>query len=65
LAERLRQMFAGEIVLSEQGQEIRCTISIGVAALLPGENARNLLLRADEATYEAKRQGRNCVCIAR
>jgi diguanylate cyclase (GGDEF)-like protein len=64
LAERLRQSFADARVLSDQGLEIRCTISIGVAQLLPGEDARRLLQRADEATYAAKHQGRNCVVLS-
>ncbi len=64
LAERLRQGFADEVILSDQGQEVRCTISIGVAQLHPNEDARSLLHRADEATYEAKHQGRNCVVLS-
>ncbi len=39
----------------------RLTISLGVAALLPGEGADMLLVRADEALYAAKRRGRNRV----
>ncbi len=38
------------------------TISIGVAALQPGEDASSLLARADQALYQAKREGRDRVC---
>lgn len=39
-----------------------CTVSIGVAATVPGEGGIDTLLgRADEALYRAKAAGRNCV----
>jgi diguanylate cyclase (GGDEF)-like protein len=38
------------------------TVSLGVASLVPGtEIAEELVRRADERLYEAKRAGRNCV----
>lgn len=40
------------------------TISIGVASLQPGEDASSLLARADQALYQAKRDGRDRVCRA-
>jgi len=38
------------------------TISIGVAALRAGDDASSLLSRADQALYDAKREGRDRVC---
>lgn len=64
LAERLRQGFADEIVLADNGQEIRCTISVGLAAYRLGEAESQFIRRADEANYEAKRRGKNCVVTA-
>ncbi|GJD93161.1 GGDEF domain-containing protein [Methylobacterium iners] len=40
------------------------TMSIGVAEHRPGENAAALVERADGALYEAKRTGRNRVCLS-
>ena len=41
----------------------RVTISAGVAQFRAGDNAASLIERADAALYEAKRLGRNKVCI--
>lgn len=37
------------------------TVSIGIAAIQPGEDWAHWLKRADQALYHAKRSGRNCV----
>lgn len=39
----------------------RITVSVGVAQYGPGESGSDLIHRADEALYEAKREGRNRV----
>jgi diguanylate cyclase (GGDEF)-like protein len=64
LAERLRTLFAEQVFYSDQMVAVSCSVSIGVAELRAGEAARELLQRADEATYVAKRNGRNCVVLA-
>jgi diguanylate cyclase (GGDEF)-like protein len=43
----------------------RVTVSIGVAARSPGDTADALLGRVHEAVRQAKRDGRNCVRVAR
>ncbi len=43
---------------------IPATVSIGIAAYKPGDDAATLSARADEALYAAKRGGRNCVVVA-
>ncbi|WP_420997556.1 diguanylate cyclase [Cupriavidus sp. 30B13] len=40
---------------------ISYTVSIGMAERLPGEGADGLMRRADNALYDAKTMGRNCV----
>lgn len=63
IAERIRQRVAA---LEFDGlPEMRCTISVGVAELLPEDDLDALLKRADEALYAAKEQGRDQVQIAR
>lgn len=41
-----------------------CTLSIGVAQLLPNDSPETLVRRADDATYDAKREGRDRVVVA-
>ena len=43
----------------EDGRRVAFTISVGVAAARPGDDAASLVLRADEALYRAKHGGRN------
>ncbi len=44
--------------------EILCTISIGVAEHIPGEDLKDLIRRADIALYKAKDEGRNRALLA-
>jgi diguanylate cyclase (GGDEF)-like protein len=38
------------------------TVSIGMAQMRPKDNLQSLIERADQALYQAKQQGRNCLC---
>jgi two-component system cell cycle response regulator len=66
VAERLRRKIAAEPFVIEQGRRsIDVTISIGIASLeSPHDTAAQLLKRADQALYRAKRDGRNRVVAA-
>lgn len=64
LAERLRLTFAAQAIRTAAGEEMRCTVSIGVADYHQGDNETTLIRRADAATYAAKERGRNCVVLA-
>ena len=65
LAERLRvQVSAAAMSVPEEREPVRISISIGLAMLQPGESLEALLARADDALYQAKRDGRNRVRVA-
>lgn len=59
-AERLRLVFE-QHPFQYKESKITATISLGVAVHQPGESAQELLFRADESLYDAKKQGRNKV----
>jgi len=69
LAEQIRQSTAA-LEIGHQGSPYgHVTVSIGCAVFTPapptpGENRLQLLTAADQALYQAKRAGRNCVEIA-
>lgn len=63
LAERVRQA-AVRLHVASGTETIRLSISLGVAALGPGDDAPDLLGRADSALYRAKRAGGNRVSVS-
>lgn len=65
VAERLRKVLAASPISVSGGQEVRLTVSIGVAAWSgEPEELAGLMKRSDEALYRAKAEGRNRVCTA-
>jgi len=66
IAERMRVQVERGYYTNSQGQrDIRATISIGVAIYPDGVLSPNQLLeRVDQAMYQAKKEGRNRICIA-
>lgn len=63
VAERLRQRI-GDTPISVEGLDkaLSVTVSVGFAiGGLAGDTGDSVIKRADEALYQAKRQGRNCV----
>jgi len=63
VAEHIRHaVMTKELMRRSNGERLgRVTISIGAAALRPGDSSRLLIERADKCLYAAKRQGRNRV----
>lgn len=59
-AERIRAATA-DLDMEHEGSTIRFTVSIGVVTFIPGEAMDEILCRVDEALYQAKNAGRNCV----
>lgn len=64
MAEDIRQRFAHAPLDLGAGRLIQATVSIGVVTTQDAEPLKQLLLRADQALYQAKRQGRNQVQLA-
>ncbi len=65
VAGQIRTVLDGKrlMVKGMQQDGSRVTISAGVAQFRARDNAASLIERADAALYEAKRLGRNRVCI--
>ena len=62
--ERIRQRWAAQPTECE-GCSVAATVSIGVAGWGPGSDSpEQWLAQADEALYQAKRDGRNCIRVA-
>lgn len=62
-AEGVRSGFAG-LSIANLGPHRRASASFGVAQLRAGDSLSDLLRRADAALYEAKKTGRDRVCIS-
>lgn len=63
-AERLRARFEDSCV-EYGGEKIAVTMSIGIAAFFTGkEKPAQVLINADDALYQAKADGRNCVIMS-
>ena len=64
-AERIRrrlELFRPDVVTT--GEPLVLTASVGVAIAEPGMSRVDLITRADQALYQAKADGRNCVRLA-
>jgi diguanylate cyclase (GGDEF)-like protein len=62
--ERLREAMAQRRILLSTGAMATATISAGIAYLIRDEDRDRLIVRADEALYDAKDSGRNRIRMA-
>jgi diguanylate cyclase (GGDEF)-like protein len=65
MAERLRMVIAHSPFSLQDNQQIAITLSLGVATFPDdGRTLETIISAADSAMYQAKHNGRNCVCRA-
>jgi diguanylate cyclase (GGDEF)-like protein len=60
LAEKLRKAIEASTLIKQQ----QVTCSFGVTEMVPGEDPKSLIARADKALYSSKESGRNRVTVA-
>lgn len=63
LAERLRAAVQALAIPVGADRPLHCTVSVGVAGAVPGDNFDSLIDRADQAMYRAKSGGKNRVVV--
>lgn len=64
IAEDLRKQLAATPIKLINGEVISITVSAGVACLHKNEDLESILSRADKAMYDAKKSGRDRVCVS-
>ena len=61
--ERLQRALTGHVFMHGESRTF-ITFSGGVTEVREGDSLNSALVRADEAMYRAKREGKNCVRVA-
>lgn len=64
VAERIRQKFASTTFRPAGDERIQKTVSIGLTHYSPPENEKDLIARADQNMYQAKKSGKNQVIFS-
>jgi diguanylate cyclase (GGDEF)-like protein len=62
VAEKIRQEVEA-VIAKKESQELKVTISLGLASLKENDTEESVFQRADQALYKAKRTGRNQVVV--
>mgnify|MGYP002352012943 CR=1 FL=1 len=63
IAEAIRKEILEDVQLSDSGDPIPYTVSIGITSNRPDDSFDGLFLRADAALYQAKKTGRNRISL--
>jgi len=63
IAERVRANIEKMTIATAEGKQLKVTVSIGGAAFGPQSRTKEIMRAADSRLYEAKRNGRNMVCL--
>jgi diguanylate cyclase len=64
VAEKIRQRVAEAEFFGQKGQKFHLTVSVGIASYSESvEDYLTLIQHADEAMYQAKKQGKNLVVV--
>ena len=63
VAERIRMRVSEQVFPGQDGLRVSCSLGVATYPQVATERDR-LLIRADQAMYEAKRHGRNQTCLA-
>ena len=63
LGERLRKMIEQRPFMTDDGETIRVSVSVGVAQAHAPYDKKELISEADQALYRAKESGRNKVVL--
>jgi len=61
IAERIRENIAALSLKDGKGKKIQVTVSVGGSCLHPGIDKKSFVKEADQALYQAKKEGRNLV----
>ena len=61
VAEKIRSAI-NVMKLEYEGQELKITMSLGVAIVHSYNDIESKLKEADKKLYQAKNSGRNCIC---
>ena len=63
IAERIRTEFNNETFSPEPGQDIHLTLSVGIAQYKSQEDMKAFVSRVDQLMYQAKKNGKDRVCL--
>jgi diguanylate cyclase (GGDEF)-like protein len=64
VAERVSVAVSSQKFLPKAGEEVKVTVSIGVAQYFQGENLNAFIKRTDMAMYASKQKGRDCITFS-